>query len=76
MEKTIHARDGVHISLFVPVVEDEYDGPRLSENGVTEEFVGDLIERFTNQKKIHKKYAYEVNHKKKLFCLQIGHFCA
>lgn len=50
--------------MLVPVVEDDYDGPRLSEDGVTTEFVGHLIERFTNQKKIHKKYAYKVNHKR------------
>lgn len=43
------------------VVEDDYDGPRLSEDGVTKEFVEELIERFRDQKKIHKKYAYKVN---------------
>lgn len=48
------------VDLNSMVVEDDYDGPRLSEDGVTTEFVGHLIERFTNQKKIHKKYAYQI----------------
>ncbi|KAK2554288.1 Serine/threonine-protein phosphatase 5 [Acropora cervicornis] len=48
------------VDLNSMVVEDDYDGPRLSEDGVTTEFVGHLIERFTNQKKIHKKYAYKI----------------
>lgn len=43
------------------VVEDDYDGPRLSEDGITKDFVEELIERFRDQKKIHKKYAYKVN---------------
>ena len=43
------------------VVEDDYDGPRLSEDGITKEFVEELIERFKEQKKIHKKYAYKVS---------------
>lgn len=42
------------------MVEDDYDGPRLSPEGITKEFVEDLIERFKDQKKIHKKYAYKV----------------
>lgn len=41
-------------------MEDDYDGPRLSEDGITKEFVEELIERFRDQKKIHKKYAYKV----------------
>lgn len=48
------------IAWFSLVVEDEYDGPRLSEDGISREFVEELIERFTDQKKIHKKYAYKV----------------
>lgn len=43
------------------MVEDDYDGPRLSEDGITKEFVEELIERFKEQKKIHKKYAYKVS---------------
>ena len=42
------------------MVEDDYNGPRLSPEGITKEFVEDLIERFKDQKKIHKKYAYKV----------------
>ena len=42
-------------------MEDDYDGPQLSEDGITKEFVEELIERFKEQKKIHKKFAYKVN---------------
>jgi serine/threonine-protein phosphatase 5 len=42
------------------VVEDSYDGVRMDDGQVTKEFVDDMIERFVAQKKIHKRYAYEV----------------
>lgn len=40
-------------------VEPEYDGVKL-EKEMTEEFIGDMIERFKNGKKIHKKYVYQI----------------
>jgi len=41
------------------VVENEYDGVRL-EKEMTQEFIDDMIERFKNGKKIHKKYAFQI----------------
>ena len=41
------------------VVEPEYDGVRL-EKEMTPEFITDMLERFKNGKKIHKKYVYQI----------------
>jgi len=41
------------------VVDNEYDGVRL-EKEMTQEFIDDMIERFKNGKKIHKKYAFQI----------------
>lgn len=41
------------------VVEPDYDGVRL-EKDMTLEFIEDMIERFKNGKKIHRKYAYQI----------------
>lgn len=41
-------------------VETSYDGPRLDDGSMTEEFVMEMIDRFKEQKTIHKKYAYWV----------------
>ncbi len=42
-------------------VETEYDGPHLEDDGrVTKEFMFALLPYFENQKKLHKKYAYQV----------------
>lgn len=40
-------------------VEDSYDGVRLNE-GMTQKFIDDMIERFKNGKKIHRKYAFTI----------------
>lgn len=40
-------------------VEDTYDGTKL-ENEMTQDFVDDMISRFKNGKKIHKKYVYQI----------------
>ena len=55
--------------MLSSVVEDDYDGPRLSPDGITKDFVEEVIERFKDQKKIHKKYAYKVPF---WFCLHIN----
>lgn len=39
------------------IVEDSYDGMRL-EGEMTQEFIDDMIQRFKNGKKIHRKYAF------------------
>ena len=41
-------------------MESNYDGPKF-EGNITNKFVEEMVECFKNQKKIHKKYAYQVN---------------
>lgn len=41
------------------VVEPEYDGVRL-EKEMTQEFIDDMMQRFKDGKKIHKKYVYQI----------------
>lgn len=42
-------------------MENDYDGPHLDAEGrVTKEFMFALLPYFENQKKLHKKYAYQV----------------
>jgi serine/threonine-protein phosphatase 5 len=46
---------------FFLALEPEYDGPHLEVDGrVTKEFMLALLPHFENQKKLHKKYAYQV----------------
>ena len=40
-------------------VEDDYDGVRIKEE-MTQEFIDDMIERFKNGKKIHRKYVFQI----------------
>lgn len=40
-------------------VEDSYDGVRLGEQ-MTQEFIDDMMERFKNGNKIHRKYVYQI----------------
>ncbi|RDA85059.1 hypothetical protein CP532_3127 [Ophiocordyceps camponoti-leonardi (nom. inval.)] len=47
------------LDLDSMVVEDEYDGVRLG-NEMTQEFIDDMMERFKNGKKIHRKYVYQI----------------
>lgn len=51
------AADGLDLDAIV--VEDGYDGVRL-EKEITEEFVRDMMDRFKNGKKIHKKYVFQI----------------
>lgn len=51
------------------VVEENYDGPRMESDGeggyrVTRQFVKDMIEAFRNQKKIHRRFAFQI-------CIQV-----
>lgn len=41
-------------------IEDDYQGPRFEDGGVTLKFVTDLMKTFKEQKKLHRKYAYRV----------------
>jgi hypothetical protein len=50
----------IHIDSIL-AVENEYDGPHLDADGrITKEFMFELLPYFENQKKLHKKYAYQV----------------
>lgn len=51
------AFEGLDIDSIV--VDDTYDGAPL-ENDMTQEFVDDMITRFKNGKKLHKKYVYQI----------------
>ena len=48
------------IVCCIPAVDNSYDGPHLEDGKVTLDFVQQLLTRFKDQKKIHKKYAYTV----------------
>lgn len=52
------AAEGLDIESMV--VEPDYDGVKLEGNAMTQEFIDDMIERFKNGKKIHKKYVYQI----------------
>lgn len=47
------------LDLDAIAIEPDYDGVRLGEE-MTQEFIDDMIERFKNGKKIHKKYVYQI----------------
>lgn len=42
-------------------IESDYDGPSLNEGNVTEEFTEQLLPYLEKQKKLHKKFAYQVS---------------
>ena len=42
-------------------IETDYDGPCLEENKITKKFVDELLPYLKDQKRLHKKYAYQVN---------------
>ncbi|KAG7264168.1 hypothetical protein CRUP_010693 [Coryphaenoides rupestris] len=41
-------------------IEDEYNGPKLEEGKVTSTFMKDMMEWFKEQKKLHRKCAYQI----------------
>ena len=47
------------LDLASMAIEPDYDGVRLGDE-MTQEFIDDMIERFKNGKKIHKKYVYQI----------------
>lgn len=50
------------LSMFsCPVIEDEYVGPKLEDGKVTVKFMKELMEWFKDQKKLHRKCAYQVS---------------
>lgn len=42
-------------------IEDEYVGPKLEDSKVTLKFMKELMEWFKDQKKLHRKCAYQVS---------------
>ncbi|KAI8097419.1 Metallo-dependent phosphatase-like protein [Halteromyces radiatus] len=64
IEVGIHSNEDVADSLDTTTmnVEDSYDGPRINEetNEIDVDFVNKMVERFKNQKKLHKKYAFMI----------------
>ncbi|KAI9307747.1 Metallo-dependent phosphatase-like protein [Cunninghamella echinulata] len=50
------------LDINAMAVESSYDGPKINEetNKVDEAFVKQMVERFKDQKKIHKKYAFMI----------------
>ncbi|XP_064083714.1 serine/threonine-protein phosphatase 5-like isoform X1 [Macrobrachium nipponense] len=48
------------INLEAMVIEDDYEGPRLEDGKVTEQFMKDLMEHYKAQKKLHRQYAYKI----------------
>ncbi len=51
------AAEGLDVDSIV--VGDDYDGARLG-NEMTVEFIDDMLERFKNGKKLHKKYVFQI----------------
>ena len=41
-------------------INDDYDGPKLVDGRVTEEFMTQMIDCFKDGKKLHRKYAYKM----------------
>jgi serine/threonine-protein phosphatase 5 len=57
------------INIDTITVEDSYDGPHLDANGkVTLQFMEELMQRYKDQKKLHKKYACKVRPSLTLTC--------
>lgn len=46
-----------------PAIEDEYKGPQLENGKVTLKFMKELMEFYKQEKRLHKKFAYKVNHR-------------
>lgn len=48
--------------IHTPAIEDEYSGPKLEDGKVTISFMKDLMQWYKDQKKLHRKCAYQVTH--------------
>lgn len=64
-EKIVSVVDNLNLEGMA--VEDTYDGPRLAKDAadekklvVTEEFMLQLMKHYKNQKKLHKRYAFQI----------------
>ncbi|KAK8136881.1 serine threonine-protein phosphatase 5 [Apiospora sp. TS-2023a] len=52
------AAEGLDVDSIA--IEPDYDGVKLEGGEMTQEFIDDMIERFKNGKKIHKKFVYQI----------------
>jgi serine/threonine-protein phosphatase 5 len=57
VEDAPSAAEGLDLDSMV--VEEDYVGVRLG-NEMTTEFIDDMLDKFKNGKKIHKKYVYQI----------------
>jgi serine/threonine-protein phosphatase 5 len=57
VEDAPSAAEGLDLDSMV--VEEDYVGVRLG-NDMTTEFIDDMLDKFKNGKKIHKKYVYQI----------------
>ena len=48
-----------YLKLYL-VIESEYTGPKLVDGKVTKEFMEELLPHLKDQKKLHKRFAYQV----------------
>lgn len=48
--------------VHTPAIEDEYSGPKLEDGKVTITFMKELMQWYKEQKKLHRKCAYQVTH--------------
>lgn len=48
--------------LLFAEVEEQYTGPRLDNGKVTLKFMEELMEFYKDQKKLHRKFAYQVSY--------------
>eukprot|EP00123_Amoebidium_parasiticum_P015548 comp23027_c0_seq1/m.36795 comp23027_c0_seq1/g.36795 ORF comp23027_c0_seq1/g.36795 comp23027_c0_seq1/m.36795 type:complete len:493 (-) comp23027_c0_seq1:71-1549(-) len=48
------------LDLDSMAVEPDYDGPHLPEGAMTVQFVQELTEHFRKERRLHKKYAYQI----------------
>lgn len=51
-----------HFPVHAPAIEDEYSGPKLEDGKVTITFMKELMQWYKDQKKLHRKCAYQVTH--------------
>ncbi|KAK4580392.1 Palmitoyl-protein thioesterase 1 [Recurvomyces mirabilis] len=50
----------IGLDLDSMVVEDFYDGAQLKDSTMTQVFIDDMITRFKNGKKLHRKYVFQI----------------
>lgn len=59
MRTTCQPFDGLLYFIFA-AIEDDYVGPKLEDGKVTLKFMNEMMDWFKDQKKLHRKCAYQV----------------